>query len=59
MRVRSFSLRVLILRRRLHSTSLTSNSRLTLENSLRFGLASAWGVRPFRILPLVSVVAHP
>jgi len=48
MRVRSCRLCVPISRRRLHSTSLASNNRLTSERSLRFGLASAWGVRAFR-----------
>ena len=56
--MRARSLRVLFSRRGLHSTSLVFNTRLTSEDSLRFGLASAWGVRTFQILPLVGVTAH-
>jgi len=57
MRVRS--LRVLFSQRRSHFTSLVLNTQLTSEDSLSFGLASAWGVREIRILPLVGVTAHP
>jgi len=56
-RVRSCSQRVLFSRRRLYSTSLVSNDRLT-SDSLSAGPASAWGVRAFRILPLGDVVTH-
>ena len=51
MRIRSCSPCVLLSRRRLHSTSVVSDTRLTSEDSLSFGLASAWGVRAFKILP--------
>jgi len=57
-RVRSCSRRVLFSRRMLYFTSLVSNNRLTLEDSLRSGPASAWGVRAFQILSLADVVAH-
>jgi len=57
-RVRSRSQRVLFLRRRLYSISLVSNNRLTSDDLLRSGPASAWGVRAFQILLLDDVVAH-
>ena len=57
--MRARSLHVLFSRRKLHPISLVLNSRLTSEDSLRFGLASAWGVRAFHILPLVGVTTHP
>jgi len=56
--VRSCSVRVLFSRRRLYSTSSVSNSRLTSEDSLRFGLANSWGVRIFQTLPLGDIAAH-
>ena len=59
MHVRPCSVRVLFSRRRLHLTSSVSNSRLTSEDSFRFGLASAWGVRAIQILPLVGVATYP
>ena len=59
MRVRSCRLCVPISRRRLHSTSLVPNNWLTSEDSLRFGLANAWGVRGFQFLLLADVAAHP
>jgi len=59
MRVRSCRLCVPISRRMLHSTNLVSNNWLTSEDSLRFGLANAWGVRVFQILLLADVAAHP
>ena len=59
MGVRSCRLCVLISRRRLHFTSLVSNNWLTSEDSLRFGLANAWGVRGFQFLLLADVAAHP
>jgi len=59
MHVRPCSVRVPFSRRRLHPTSSVSNSRLTSEDSLRFGLASAWGVRAIQILPLVGVATYP
>jgi len=57
-RVRSRSQRVLFLRRMSYSTSLVSNNRLTLDDSLRVGPSSAWGVRAFQTLPLGDVVAY-
>ena len=48
-------LHALCSRRRLHSTSLVLNTRLTF---LSFGLVNAWGVRAFHTLPLVDVTAH-
>jgi len=57
MGVWSCRLRVLFSRRRLHSASLVSNTRLTSEDYLRFGLAGSWGVREFQIFPLDNVSA--
>ena len=58
MDVWSCRLRVLFSQRKLHSTSLVANTRLTSEDSLSFGLAGSWGVREFQILPLDDVSAQ-